>query len=232
MMQYDKTFHDGTTAFTTDNIIDFKIVSDCLTLSQEQNDHLSHLIKKPVDKLYSPNQVHGSDVLIIDKDFVSASKVVDADAVVTSLHDVLIGVRTADCLAVLLKDNVNNVIAVVHAGWRGSKDGVASKVLDVMTERFDTDLKNVAAVFSPCIRSCCYEVGGEFLDHFPEDVTNTGVALYLDLAGFNKKQLISKGVSTENIFDNKICTCCGDKLFSYRREGDSSGRMFTGMMMQ
>ena len=101
-----------------------------------------------------------------------------------------------------------------------------------MTEQWQTPPEDLKVVLGPAIRSCCYEVGKEFLEYFPREVSAKDQHLYLDLPLVNKTQLTFWGVRTENIFDCQICTCCDPRFFSYRRDGPKAGRMVSVMMLK
>jgi YfiH family protein len=117
------------------------------------------------------------------------------------------------------------VAAVVHVGWRGAHKKIIAKTLDKMTKKFSVESKDVMSVLGPSIRSCCYEVGQEFLGHFPNGVRERQGRLYFDIIAEADRQLASLGVRPDRIYDSGICTCCAkNEFYSYRREGASAGR--------
>ena len=153
----------------------------------------------------------------------------DGDALISNQNGLAIGIRTADCVPLLLLDCRNRAVAAVHAGWRGSAANIVNQALSAMHDSFGSDPKDVYAAIGPCIRACCYEVGldvaQQFSAQFPEWPPLQGRAK-LDLAEANRRQLRAGGVASESIFDSRLCTACApDLLFSYRREPDNPGRM-------
>jgi polyphenol oxidase len=88
------------------------------------------------------------------------------DALVTDRHDVLLSVRTADCLPVLLADVRLRVIGAVHAGWRGALARVIEKTVGELRRIFGSAPEDLVAALGPAIGRCCYEVGDEVVDAF------------------------------------------------------------------
>jgi YfiH family protein len=155
------------------------------------------------------------------------------DALITDIRGLPLAIFSADCLVVFLYDPKKSAIGLVHAGWRGTRDGIVSKTLAAMKSMFNTRPQDVYAGFGPSIRRCCYQVGPEFQSFFPGDVTEISNAYYFDIAGANKKQLLSNGVPEINMFDSRLCTLCrSDDFFSFRKEGDAYGRMMSVIMLK
>lgn len=157
----------------------------------------------------------------------------ETDALITGKPNLPLAVFTADCLPIFLYDPKTPAVGLVHVGWRGARGAIVSKALKVMEGRFETSPQDLMAGFGPAIGSCCYEVKEEFKKFFPDDIVEKNGHYYLDLAGVNKKQLLHAGVKKANIFDANICTSCRNKeFFSYRREGNSCGRMMSVIMLK
>jgi hypothetical protein len=89
-----------------------------------------------------------------------------ADALITSVPGLLLGVQTADCVPILLADKRQHVVAAIHAGWRGTLARIAVKTLGRMTMEFGTRPRDVVAALGPAIGRCCYEVGPEVAQAF------------------------------------------------------------------
>lgn len=154
------------------------------------------------------------------------------DGMVTTEKNLLLSVRTADCVPVLLCDVSRGVCAAVHAGWRGTVGGITKNAIDIM-EKQGAKRENILAAIGPCIGKCCYEVGSELLNEFTAvsprysaffDALGDKYILDLNLA--NKFILQEAGIKEENISIADICTKCnGDKFFSHRRQGAVRGTM-------
>ena len=155
------------------------------------------------------------------------------DGLVTSVNGVPLVVFTADCLSVFLYDTRKNVLALLHAGWRGTKEKISACVLDIMKDKFLCNTEDVLCAFGPSNRSCCYEVGSEFADYFPGELIQRDGKFFLDLAAINLKQLLDSGVCKHNIVDCGICTSCqNERFFSYRKDGKSAGRAMSVAMIR
>ena len=153
----------------------------------------------------------------------------EGDALVTDDVGVTIGVRTADCVPVLILDGRTRAVAAVHAGWRGTAAAIIKRTIEKMSQDFDTNPADIYAAIGPCIRACCYEVGPEVMKHFvalfPEYEETLG-KWNLDLPEANRRQLLEAGVSADRVFDSGLCTSCqSESFYSYRREPDKPGRM-------
>ncbi|HUS06175.1 MAG TPA: peptidoglycan editing factor PgeF [Bryobacteraceae bacterium] len=168
-------------------------------------------------------QTH-SDTVVVSNGITGSAG--EADALISSELGQMIGIRTADCVPLLLADPVNRVVAAIHAGWRGTVADIAAKTVRQMASRFSTDPAQLLAAIGPCIGLCCFEVGPEVAQQlqplFPEKVDDT----HFDLAEANRRQLAAVGVASGHIETSGLCTfCLAEELHSYRREGNLSGRM-------
>ena len=207
-------------------------------------------------RLLTINQVHGNDVLIINKparDTFTLSKT-SADAIITNQCGIAIGVLTADCVPILLADPVKKVVGVVHAGWRGTVKAVVQTAVETMVKQFGSDGKALLAAIGPSIGSCCYKVdevvakefgGNEYLillypplkkGESKGDLAKGGrgdVEWGLDLKRANFIQLLNMGILEKNISVENLCTSCrNDLFFSYRKDGKITGRQLNFIMMK
>ena len=144
-----------------------------------------------------------------------------------------IGIRTADCVPVLLLDSRARAVAAVHAGWRGTAAGVVSRAVEALQARYGTRPPDVLAAIGPCIRPCCYQVGPEVAARFASFPGTTRIVdgkSYLDLAAANRLQLESSGLSADRIFDSGLCTSClAADFFSFRRDPQNPGRLLSAI---
>ena len=185
------------------------------------------------EKIFDIKQVHGDTVIPVKRTNLHLGRgTQEADGSFTGEFGIPLAVRTADCLSIFIFDPAHNVIGLVHAGWRGTKEGIVKKAIDKMKEEWRSVPQELKVAFGPCIRPCCYQVGREFKDFFPRETMVKKNGLHLDLPLANKHQLLESGLTDSNIFDCAICTCCDDRFFSHRREGEKSGRMISVMMIK
>jgi YfiH family protein len=180
-------------------------------------------------------QVHGDDVLLLD-DVPGATP--SADAMITSVPNLYVGVKTADCVPILLIDPIRRVSAAVHAGWRGTVKRITRKTVQLMKEMYHCREENIVAALGPAIRGCCYEVDDAVLVPFSQNVPDSERfiatvrkngsprdAHMLDLVATNREELTREGIPPKSIHDVNLCTSCTPELlFSYRRDGAASGR--------
>lgn len=177
--------------------------------------------------LISLSQMHRDEcVTISSRDRLKKRYV--GDALLTDRDDVLISVAVADCLPVFMVNPKRRIIGMIHAGWRGTLLGVASRTLEKAKRRFGCEPGEFRVLFGPCIQSCCYRVSDDVAVLFDPDCVNRspdGKAT-LDLVRANLKQLANSGVKEDRIFATAVCTFCEEELFySYRREEEDCGRM-------
>jgi YfiH family protein len=192
-------------------------------------------------KLVTVNQVHGSNVLVVDDRNQHLRKKVDADAIVTALTGVPIGILTADCLPVFLYDPVKGAVAAVHAGWKGSAAGVVLKTIEMMKKRFSTRASDLLAALGPYIGPCCYAIKENAASEFERSFGSSSVdyiqniygEMRLDIGMANISQLIGAGVLREKISMVAACTSCNNGLlFSYRKDNGVTGRQLSFIMLK
>lgn len=187
--------------------------------------------------LVIPRQTHTTNVRVITE-VPGSEELHEVDAVVTNLKDFCLCVSTADCVPVLLYDTKNQVVAAIHAGWRGTVGRIVEKTLDVMGSRFATEGKDVVACIGPSISLESFEVGDEVYAAFEEAgfemsrIARKYEKWHLDLWEANRLQLLAHGVLPEHIEVAGICTYQQhEDFFSARRLGIKSGRILSGVMM-
>lgn len=183
------------------------------------------------------HQTHSDKGFVLQADADVAaleSFVTEGDYLITSLKHVGIGVMTADCLPIVMYDVQNNVIAVVHAGWRGSVQRVAVRALEALQKNFATDTAQLRIFFGPSAHACCYQVQPDFIQNlddfsFAQQTLQTHSGnLYFDLPLFNRLQLEAAGVPKQAFkMDYALCTMCDPTFCSYRRQGAAAGRQMT-----
>ena len=231
MLCWNDFFEDtGVSTLVTDRSLDFKLNSSA-QLSQKQKEILSRAIGRSIEHAAYLNQVHGNTVIPVGQNFFSMDFLPEADGLMTDQPNLPLLIRTADCLPVFIFDPVKKGIGLVHAGWRGSRKEIVKNAVELMQRHWQTQPSRLKIVFGPSIRKCCYQVGGEFRDYFPQEVEQRPGGFYLDLVEANRNQLFGAGGEEDNIFDCGICTCCDRRFFSYRREGRDAGRMISLIML-
>ena len=225
------------------NVTDY--CDDDITRVNKNKEWLCHELGIENDRLWLPRQTHTANVRIIDEDFLALNKedrqcaLNEIDAVITPIKGHCIGVSTADCVPVLIYDRRNEVIAAVHAGWRGTVKRIPQVCLKEMEQTFSTHPADCSVIIGPSISLDAFEVGEEvaeaFLEAgFPQEIIshNYPSKPHIDLWAANAYLLEEAGIPLEHIQIAGICTYNHyDSFFSARRLGIKSGRIFTGICM-
>lgn len=183
-------------------------------------------------------QVHGADVRhVLDAEDARADTL-NFDALVTRAPDILIGVKTADCVPIVMGDARTGGCGAVHAGWRGTRASIVPHAIERMRSEFGTRPEDIRAAIGPAAGGCCYEVGPEVIDAFTGASSESGHLFTptrdgharIDLQKANREQLLAAGLIAERIHTAPFCTICRtDLFFSYRKEKGLYGK--TGRLM-
>lgn len=201
-----------------------------------------------VESIITSWQVHGDDVRIITRESIaedaSFCKIpkVTADAMVTDLPNVCITVIIADCVPVMYFDPTKKVIGIAHAGWKGTVKGIARKVVKTLEETFGCSPKDIIVGIGPSIGPCCYEVGPDVVSIVKKVFDKTeGLIREIEVKGkglfnlweANRRELLDAGITDDNIEISEECTKCHhNTFFSYRYQGEKSGRLAAGIMIR
>jgi YfiH family protein len=188
---------------------------------------------RPPDRVIRPVQEHGAEVAFVRD--LGDSDPGRADAVVSTLAGVAVGVMTADCVPVLLAMDGGRVVAALHAGWRGVAAGVVGSAFEAMA-RTAAPWRHVTAVIGPHIGACCYEVDAPVIERlrvrFSKLLDSALIQVnpehwMLDLGALVRLELIRAGVRSPDVgtFPD-ACTCCdAERFHSHRRDRARAGRL-------
>ena len=173
------------------------------------------------DRFLSVHQIHSPDAVVATGPWPGHKP--RADALVTRIEGLAIGVTAADCGPILFVDPVARVIGAAHAGWKGALTGIIESTVVAM-EKLGADRSGVVAAIGPLIRQHSYEVGGEFVERFL-DAAADNAAFFIaseraghsmfDLAGYIRMRLENAGVLM--IDDIGVDTYSDERFYSYRR---------------
>lgn len=157
------------------------------------------------------------------------------DALVTNQPAVTLVTYYADCTPIFFVDKVKRVIALAHAGWRGTVNKICKNVIEVMVNDYGSDTNDIICCVGPAISKCCYEIDKICYDEFARAgdlnlekiMTDKGNGKYMaDLLETNKQILLSSGVPESNIIISDVCTKCNsDLLWSHRATNGHRGTM-------
>ena len=219
---------------------DFKSTNDL----KNKCSHLTQFIKTVSIKNKIPyvlNQVHSDQIFLLKDEQKTPEQIatIKADAIITHLSEIPIGIFTADCLPILIYDPRHRVAAAIHAGRKGTCQNIVNKTIISMNREYGCRPGDLVAGLGPGIGGCCYEIDETCLDTFknkipfePPFVKNRGNGKFsLDLYAINTWEMNISGLFSKNIFQSDECTYCSPmNFFSYRREGQT-GRILTFIMM-
>ncbi len=195
------------------------------------------LMIKPVQLVF-PRQTHTNCVAEISD--IPENEIKETDALVTNKTGICLCVQTADCVPILLFDPINNVIAAVHAGWRGTVKKIAEIAVQKMVANYNSSPKNIVAAIGPSISPEIYEVGFEVVEEVKKSIPNAEILLHKNSSGnfhvnlweANRQVLLENGLQEKNIEILGECSFTEtNKYFSARKEGMETGRMVSGIMI-
>lgn len=179
----------------------------------------------PASRLTTLRQTHSAVCVFAEG---STGCIGEGDALLDNTPGSLLAVKTADCLPIFLIDEKTRAVAAVHAGWRGSAAGIVRNACRALQDRFGSRSEHLHAAIGPGIGRCCFEVGPEVGERFRELLPPGSELSRIDLAEVNRTQLLACGVLSERVYTALLCTACGeDEFFSYRRDKEKAGRMFS-----
>jgi YfiH family protein len=180
------------------------------------------------DRLVGVSQVHGSDLVVVDKPWPAGSGP-RADAMISFTPGIALGIITADCAPVLFCEPDLGIVGAAHAGWRGAVSGILESVSDMM-ELLGADRARIAACVGPCIGQASYEVGGDLRDAVLPTLADADrffssgirpLRWQFDLAGYCVARLARAGVQASAL---EADTCADDeRFFSHRRRTLAGG---------
>ena len=195
------------------------------------------LMIKP-EQLVFPRQTHTNCVAEILE--IPETELKETDALVTNKTGICLCVQTADCVPILLFDPIKNVIAAVHAGWRGTVKKIAEIAVQKMEQNYGTSPENIIAAIGPSISPEIYEVGDEVVEEVRLSIPNAEILLHKNSSGkfhlnlweANRQVLLQNGLQFHNIEILGECSFSeSEKYYSARKEGIETGRMVSGIML-
>ena len=194
-------------------------------------------------------QVHGTCSHVVTSNMVQddAHKL-DGDAVIAHESNVACGVRVADCAPILIADRQQGRVAAVHAGWRGTEQNIVGNVVRVL-QAMGCNKRDLIAAVGPHIEVCCFETGPDVAarlsrmgpancvvsvasNHLDMNLhADSNANLHVSLRSILNAQLIDAGIVQEQIDHIGGCTMCdAARFFSYRRDGQRSGRLLAAIV--
>ena len=187
-----------------------------------------------LNKLVLTHQVHSDIVRVVTEadcfGSVSHKDYPECDGLVTDKPGIALVVFTADCTPILFHDPITGAVGAVHAGWRGTANGIAAKTVDTMVAAYGCKAENIRAAIGPNIGPCCFETDADvpaaMVDAFGAEanayIRRKGEKYFVDLKGLNALWLRRMGIT--NIEISRECTCCqSHRFWSHRATGGQRG---------
>lgn len=178
-------------------------------------------------------QVHGADVRIVKTEEDSLNNGLEADGLVTNIKKVPLLIFTADCVPLVFYDKIEGVVALAHAGWRGTFGNIAEEIVKTLTTKFSSNVENIKVIIGPSVSAESYEVSEELVEKFAvHNIENyykkRDGSYFLDLWKINEALLEKTGIRKDNIVLMNLCTVKdNDKFFSYRLDEKTPKRIGT-----
>lgn len=164
------------------------------------------------------------------------------DGLYTDVPGVTLVTSYADCVPLYFYDPVKQVIALAHAGWRGTVQRIGEKMTQTLCKKFGCRAQDLLAAVGPSIGPCCYQVDDvvrdavmRHTDLLPQELLaeQGGGKYLLDLWECNRRILVVSGIPDENITVGEVCTKCHPELFySHRQMGNKRGGMVAMMSLK
>ncbi len=210
-----------------------------LSLSQadilKESDLLLHqrtfakLLNIPYEAMKYQMQIHSNIIFEVSKD----SPVSESDGMFTSEKGLVLNIKIADCAAILIYDEANEVIMGLHSGWRGTSHNIAAKGIELLINQYKSDPAELLIYISPAAGGDVYEIGEEVARLFPRSTKpKTNGKYWFDNKQEIFLQLIDAGADESKIEIAKECTIKNHNLHSYRRDKELSGRMSAFISMK
>lgn len=214
---YFSTTEDGNLSY---------LVDDLKQNVDKNRQTVANIMEYKNEDLVYMNQVHGNNVQIVD---INSPKLIEnCDGIITKEKNLPLMVMVADCIPILFFDEIQGVIAAVHAGRNSTFLKIAQITANKMINELGCNANNIKVIFGPSIHSCCYEVSDELLNivktSFGEKFC---IGKNIDLQGINIKLLEEVGIRHINV--SNICTKCSNEPFFSFRKNPKTGR-FAGII--
>lgn len=216
---------DNVRILFTNRTVDAKNSTDVKNLCEEYNFNY--------DNLMYNTQVHGAAVRIIKTMDDKENNDEEADGLLTSLKNVPLLIFTADCVPLVFYDKEKEVVALAHAGWRGTYDNIAEEIIEILVNDYNCEKENIKVIIGPSVSGDSYEVSYKLVEKFAVHKIDNyykkcGEKYYLDLWAINKGLLKCAGILEENITATNFCTVKdNNQFFSYRLDNATTKRIGT-----
>ncbi len=174
----------------------------------------------PGYKIFLPQQIHSDKIIFFTG---KAKEIAPSDSIFTNLNQVVVGVKTADCVPILVATKDGSIVGAIHAGWRGSVKKILGKALNSLLA-FGYLPENILIAIGPHIKMCCYKIGPEVIEEIEKNFGDPSPFIvlingktHLNLTELNLHQIHSFQIPQENIWLSEDCTYCKANVYYSHR---------------
>jgi YfiH family protein len=218
----------------------FAVIGSGCNTGNADNPFILFLSSKGVttDRMISLKQVHGNGVIAVNEEMLSignGGEIGIGDALISDLPGTPLMIKVADCISIQIYDPDSGAIGNIHCGWRSSAQNIIGQTISRLRELYNFNPGKARALMMPSISSMHYQVGKDVYEAFVNSFDNMkrffnqqGSEKWLfDLRGAALMLLLGTGIDCVNVIDLNLCTFNRPEMFySYRRDGNSTGRMY------
>lgn len=195
---------------------------------------IANILQTEPENLVTLRQEHGTRIIEANAPFINPPL---ADGIYTTNSDIVLCILTADCIPLFALDPDKKILLAAHIGWRGALKRFPEIIINNFN-KLKLNIKGLLLALGPSIKRCCYRVDMGFYKEFEKELgrdyeidkcfSKVNDNLYFDLNELTLDQLERSGVSKGQIYVSPYCTHCRqDLFFSYRRDGQKSGRQIS-----
>lgn len=213
---YEPPFHNNLSKYTGD-------APDIISKNRKR---FFGLLGIDESRLAHASQIHSANIQLVNKPGLYT----DTDAFITNTEGLFLVISVADCIPVMIYDPVNEAIANIHSGWRGTQQNIVCKTVELMTVNFKSKPDELIVFMGPGISKKNFEVDKDvaclFSCEYVAPKPGVKEKYLVDTGKMIYNSLLAAGVKELNIERNGLCTLDNEYLHSYRRDKNKSGRMF------
>lgn len=199
------------------------------TIVKDMSRILEILAVEP-DEIYTGQQTHSANVAYADGEngegFIYGRTFKETDGLFTDKKNIGLLIKYADCTPIVLFDPINQVLAAVHSGWRGTVQRISEQAIQQMERKFKSEREKLLVFLGPSIDQANYEVGPEVYEAFAgfsnrnDFFQSTGDKYKLSMTDANLSSLFESGIKQDNIEIDRTSTFSDQRLHSARKEGE------------
>ncbi len=195
-------------------------------LHRDKIKHFSQKLNVNFDSIAIPSQTHSNNCKIIKNRGIYQI----VDGLITQNSELILCLSVADCCPIFIEDKKNNIIGLIHSGWKGTVNKIVINAVNSFLN-LGSNINDLIIFLGPSIGKCCYEVGIKVSELFVSKckIRIDSSKFLIDIKGQIEVDLIKYGFQNEQIISSNICTFENMNCESYRRDGESSGRMIAFM---